>query len=626
MKEKLFRILVTISIVPLIAVCSFTGGATSPFRFAYLPLMMLISIRLHPRTIFLTGVTFSCSYVVMVVFSKPADSHAMALAVAEFIFYLLTVWAAVSVAKTVNEERNRFRLAESTYSALSNELSNRTMNLQTALDTLSLVHTKLQNIDRNKTAFMGNIAHELRTPLSGIRSYSEILLTYEDLDVPTQREFLEIIQNESVRMSTIVNEMLNLIKIESGNIALVLGKVSCSELIEECVKVMKPMAAAKKLSLESSVSPVSIYIKADKGQVMQVLINLLNNAIKFTQIGGIAVGVTLKEQFAEFFVTDSGEGIFPDEQEKIFDEFYRILDNVPNQPAGTGLGLSICKKIVEFHEGTIGVTSVIGKGSTFRFTIPLFFDEKQSVISSSGEMLIHQHEKFRPILVVIRDTVKRMCLRKSLENVGYSTFGTSSFEKACALIKSSPVDIIVTEINSNMDDIEPLLTLAAAEKTLLYMSYFYTEPPELISLVITGYIWMPFDRHQLLPLLEPLKIPHKKITIVSADMDESRMLQTILGIEGYKTALSSNDDKFIDSCLAFLPEAIIIGTFENDQIDALVKKVRATAKVANVPLILVLREKPNKNAKLVTVPIQGDRPLLFGLSPLVQKIEGDLLK
>ena len=430
------------------------------------------------------------------------------------------------------------------------------MNLQTTLDTLSLVHAKLQNVDRNKTTFLGNIAHELRTPLSGIRSYSEILLTYEDIDIPTQREFLEIIQNESVRMTTIVNDMLNLIKIGTGNIELALGKVSTSELIEECVKVMKPMAVAKNLTLESIIPPANIFIEADNGQVMQVLINLVNNAIKFTQYGGVTVGVVTKERFAEFFVTDSGEGIFPAEQEKIFDEFYRVLDNVPNRPGGTGLGLSICKKIVEFHEGTIGVESVIGKGSTFRFTIPLFADEERSLISASGEQIMHHPEEFRPILVVIRNTVKRMCLRKSLENIGYNTFGTASFEKACDMIKASPVEIIVTEVNSSMDGIEPLLSLAAAEKTPIYMSYFFPEPPELISLVITGYIWKPFDRHQLLPLLEPLKMPHKKIAIVSPDMDESRMLQMILGIEGYTTLLMSNDDKFIDSSISFHPGSI----------------------------------------------------------------------
>jgi CheY-like chemotaxis protein len=359
---------------------------------------------------------------------------------------------------------------------------------------------------------------------------------------------------------------------------------------------------------------------------MQVLINLLSNAIKFTQFGGIIIGVAHKEQFADFFVTDTGEGIFPAEQEKIFDEFHRVLDNVPNQPAGTGLGLAICKKIVESHNGRIWVESSIGKGSTFHFTIPLFFEEEQAPTGDSSETSVRRHEKIRPILVVIRNTVKRMFLRKDLENVGYNTLGVTSFENACSLMITSPVDIIVTEVNSRMEEIEPLLTLAAAEKTSLYMSYYYAEPPERISLVMSGYIWFPFDRYQFLKVLEPFKMPYKKITIISPYMDESRMMQMVLGIEGYKTALASNDDKFINSTISFNPEVIIIGTFESEQVDVVVKNIRAAEKIANVPLILALKEPPPRNVKLVTLPSHGDRPLLFGLSPLVQKIEGELFK
>lgn len=625
MNENPIKMLLAASVLPLLAACLFTGSESSLFRFAYPPLMILLALRLSPNAILLTGGTFSFGYAAMVVFDLPFDRHEIFRPAAEFIFYMLTAFTASIVAKSIAKERNQFRLAETTFQGLSSELSTRTMNLQTALDALSMVHAKLQNLDRNKTAFFGNIAHELRSPLSGIRSYSEILLTYDDLDIPTQREFLEIIQNESVRLTTLVNDLLNLIKIETGNIELALGKVNSTELIEECIKVMKPMAAAKNLKMGSDTPVECIYLKADSGQVKQVLINLLNNAIKFTQQGGITVGVAAREQFAEFFVTDSGEGIFPEEQEKIFDEFYRVLDNVPNRPMGTGLGLSICKKIVEFHEGRIWVESSIGKGSTFRFTIPLFTAEHLQTIEAE-KIHIDRPDASRPILVVIRNTVKRMCLRKSLENIGYKTFGAISYEKACLFAKSSPVDMIVAEICSTMDDIEPLLAFSYAEGIPFYLGHFYAEPPEIISLEINGYLWMPLDRFQLIPLLDPLKMQRKKISIISPDMDESRMLQMFLGLEGYTTSLLNDDEKFTHSCLSFLPEAIIIGSFEEEHIDSIIKRIKSTAQIANIPLILVLKEKPPRNTKLVTLPAQGEKPLLFGLSPLVQKIEGELFK
>ncbi|MFA7404676.1 MAG: HAMP domain-containing sensor histidine kinase [Pelobacteraceae bacterium] len=626
MYETLSKNLLTIIIAPLLVACFFTGGVLSPFRFAYLPLMMLIVIRLSPRAVFLTGTLFACGYAGMAISTTPADMRATAIAVPEFLFYMVTAWTATRVARTISQERSQFQLAESTFQGLSNELSSRAINLQTTLDTLTLVHTKLQNIDRSRTVFLGNIAHELRTPLSGIMAYSEILLTYDDLDIPSQREFLKIINDDSVRMTTLVNDILNSLKIESGHLRLALNRVRSSELIEECINALRPMAAAKELTLEASIASGSIFIHADKNQVKQVLVNLVNNAIKYTQQGGVTVGVAVKGRFAEFFVTDTGEGIFPTEQEKIFDEFYRVLDNVSNRPPGTGLGLSICKKIVDVHEGTIGVESSIGKGSTFRFTIPLYLHEDQLHRDEPGERLIRRHTDVRRILVVVRNTVKSTFLMKSLEDVGYNTIGAYSYEKAYDLLAITPVDIIISDLSLSVEDNEPLLTRAASEKIPFYQSYFYVEPPGLISQVITGYIWSPFDRYQLLPLLESLKMPHKKISIISPDMDESRMLQMILGVEEYKTALSSNDDTLLPSCISFLPEAIIIGTFELDQVDRIVREIRSSANLANVPLILALKVPPPGNVTLIAVPAQGDRSLLFGLSPLVQKIEGELFK
>ena len=587
-----------IIIAPLLAVCFFTGGALSPFRFAYLPLMILISIRLPPRAIFLTGTLFACGYAVMVVFNKPADGHAMAIAAPEFIFYLLTAWTATRVAATISKERTLFMLSRSTFQSLCNEQVDRANNLQTTLHTLTLVHNKLENIDRCRTLFLGNIAHELKTPLAGIRAFSEILLTYQDLDIPSQREFLNIINADSVRMATLVNDLLTNLKIQTGNLKLGLNKVRSSELIEECIKAMRPMAEAKGLTMQSSITSDSIFINADKNQVVQVLINLVNNAIKYTEQGGVTVGVALKGRFAEFSVIDTGEGIFPVEQEKIFDEFYRVLDNAANRPIGSGLGLSICKKIVEVHEGTIGVESSIGKGSTFRFTIPIF-NEEQFLIYESIEGVTHQHKDSGRILIVVRDRSKSICLSKSLENAGNKVITTYNYEKACDILVFTDVNLIISDLGLTIDNNEPLLSRAVSKMIPFYQSYFYVEPPGIISQVIIGYIWSPFNRAQILPILETLNLPHKKIAIIPSNVEESRMLQTILSLENYKTEPSINNDELFNSCRFFLPEAIIIGTFEIDQVDRIVKKIRSNSKVSNVPLILALKVPPPRDIKLI---------------------------
>jgi PleD family two-component response regulator len=219
-----------------------------------------------------------------------------------------------------------------------------------------------------------------------------------------------------------------------------------------------------------------------------------------------------------------------------------------------------------------------------------------------------------------------MCLTKSLKKAGYNTTVTNSYEKAHDLLALTTVDLIISDLSLTIDNNEPLLSWAASKMIPFYQSYFYVEPPEIISQVITGYIWSPFNPSQILPILETLKMKHKKISIISSNMDESRMLQVILGLEDYKTELSINNDELFPSGRSFVPEAIIIGTFEVDQVDGIVRKIRSNAKVANVPLILALKVNPPRNIKLITAPSQGDRSLLFGLSPLVQIIEGELFK
>ena len=354
---------------------------------------------------------------------------------------------------------------------------------------------------------------------------------------------------------------------------------------------------------------------------------MINNAIKFTRQGGVTVGCRRNGPSAEFFVADTGEGIFAEEQEKIFQEFYRVLDSVPNRPAGTGLGLSICKKIVEIHGGTISVESAVGKGSTFRFTIPLFPSAEPLFMKEPGGNPKRHHDELRPILVVIRTTVKWMCLRKSLEEVGYKTLGVLTYEKACALVKYTPVELIIAEISNNRDGLESLSALAHSEGTPFFMASFHVSPPEIISLPITGYISKPFSGYQILPLIESFK-KKKRMTfaIVSSDMDESRMLQMILGTDGHTTTLCSTVDALIHSGASPPPDAVIIGSFEEELLDTIVDRIKANKVLAHSPLFLVIEDKPASHIKLVTAPLQDNKPLLFGLSPLIQQIEKELLK
>jgi len=217
---------------------------------------------------------------------------------------------------------------------------------------------------------LADVVHELRTPLTSIVGYSKILLTTEELEPALQRRFLETIHREAKRLNTMINDFLDLVRLESGRVGIVKGPVSLRHLIQETVALLRPQAEARRISINIVMPPDLPTLMADEARLKQVLINLLNNAIKYNRDEGlIEIKVERGEKEVRVSVRDTGRGIAPHDLPRIFDKFYRGSDEVSS--LGTGLGLSIAKQIVEAHGGTISVESELGKGSTFTFTLPL---------------------------------------------------------------------------------------------------------------------------------------------------------------------------------------------------------------------------------------------------------------
>lgn len=236
--------------------------------------------------------------------------------------------------------------------------------------------TRLMELDKLKSDFLLSVSHEMRTPLNSIMGYSKMLLTYKDEEEKKKEEFLRIIYKESKRMEALVNNMLDLVKIESGRKEWHIEDVPIEEPILFALEEISPMAREKGLSTEQNLKKGLPKVKADRQAIEQVLSNLLSNAVKFTPTGGKITVATFKQEGAvQVSVTDTGIGIAKDDQDKIFDKFVQIIDKRAGKPKGTGLGLSIAKEIIKHHGGRIWVDSELGKGSTFSFTIPLTIKE-----------------------------------------------------------------------------------------------------------------------------------------------------------------------------------------------------------------------------------------------------------
>lgn len=239
--------------------------------------------------------------------------------------------------------------------------------------------TREKEISQMKNDFVSHVSHELKTPLASITAYSEMLVDGEANDEKTRSEFYSIIQNQAQRLNRLIEDILNVSRIESGLIKVNKESVSTALIVRDAVQMIKSYAAEKEITVEDQTSIVFDQVSADKDMISQVVINLLSNAVKYTPNGGkITVNseVDESEGVARVTITDTGVGIPADEISHVFDKFYRVKAN--NKCAkGTGLGLNLVKQIVEkVHQGRIFVTSEVGKGSSFGFELPLVSAEK----------------------------------------------------------------------------------------------------------------------------------------------------------------------------------------------------------------------------------------------------------
>lgn len=237
-----------------------------------------------------------------------------------------------------------------------------------------VANQRLKELDRQKTDFLNVVAHDLRTPLTSIRSYADLLLMYQDEPLEIREEFLNIISKESVRLGNLINDFLDLARIESGTMNFTMKTTALGALLDHATAVFQGETVRRQISLTSEIEPNLPEIIADGDRLGQVMANLLSNAIKFTPDGGaIAVAArAITGDRVEISVADTGGGIAPKDHHRIFEKFGQVEDRGDGQAkGGTGLGLTITKEILERHGGKIWVESDLGTGAKFIFTLPI---------------------------------------------------------------------------------------------------------------------------------------------------------------------------------------------------------------------------------------------------------------
>jgi Na+/proline symporter/signal transduction histidine kinase len=257
--------------------------------------------------------------------------------------------------------------------AYSRALERKSVQLEEATAELRQANSRLQELDRLKDDFVSTVTHELRTPLTSIRAFSEILMDNPDLDAAERGGYLRIVVDETERLTRLINQVLDLSKLESGSADWQIEPIDLHHAVATSVRATGQIFRDRQVTLEVNVPEPAPFVKADQDRLVQVLLNLLSNAVKFCPpaTGRVRISVETRDDVVRVDVTDNGPGIVRQDQEAIFEKFRQGGDVRTNRPPGTGLGLPISRAIVDHLGGRLWVESTPGQGATFSFELPV---------------------------------------------------------------------------------------------------------------------------------------------------------------------------------------------------------------------------------------------------------------
>ncbi len=471
--------------------------------------------------------------------------------------------------------------------------------------------------NRARSEFLATMSHELRTPLNSIIGFSDLLsegdIGYLD---EKQSKYVGNILKSGKHLLDLINDILDLSKVEAGKVKLSPEVFDVKTAFNEVTTVASPLATKNKIDFSVD-SQNSGTIFADKGKFKQTLYNLLNNAIKFTPEGG-SVKLTSEKDDNELRVSveDTGIGIMPDDQKKLFRPFTQLDSSARRQYEGTGLGLTLVKKFVELHDGKVTVHSEVGKGSTFTFTIPIAQsqDETLSKKPEASKPSISTISKKRAvnnstILVAEDETDARELLTTTLHSLGYEVVEVDRGDKVLETAKRTKPFAITTDIMMpGMNGWQVLNKLKEDEETKdipVIMISVLDKCYQNKTVDAEDYFVKPVEREELLETLNKFKkrdlSGNSQILVIDDNPDERELIASILNPEGYEIIEAEGGKDGIELAKKEHPELITLdlmmpGVNGFDVIECLKKD----SSTANIPIIVcTAKELTSENCKML---------------------------
>ena len=455
-----------------------------------------------------------------------------------------------------NDEVGRLLSALQVYKDTSQELD-KVLSLSKDLE---IARDEAKEASEAKSKFLANMSHELRTPLNGIIGYADLLLEEcEDEGNELMAGDLTKITQSGSHLLSIINDILDMSKIEAGKMELFVSEFNIADLVEQIKNISQSLAAKNNNQIFYEVEEGLSSMKGDETRLRQCVVNLISNAVKFTENGSVNVRVESDKKPDEgliISVSDTGIGMTEEQLKKIFEDFTQADEETTAKFGGTGLGLAITRNLVTMMQGTVGVESKLDQGSTFNILIPRFLEPKETI----SEEIVGESG---PLVLIVDDdlNIHDLATRILIQN-GYRTISATDGKRGIEIAREKAPSLILLDIMMPEKDgwevLKDLRNDAELSNIPVLVTSVLEEQKTAEALGARAYVSKPIDKKQLLETLKSLEISSKsKILIIDDDPDVRELVTRMLQTEGIESIEAKNGQEGLEM-LNQEPDLIIL--------------------------------------------------------------------